>query len=89
MNLVTLPQTLFVFYGALVLTCGVGLGVIVGHNWKRRSAASEPEPTEALLRRVANLEHELDHATRELQRTLDDRDFMRELRPPRTRDVAA
>jgi hypothetical protein len=89
MDLVTLPQALFIFYGALVLTCGVGLGVIVGRNWKRRSAASEPEPTEALLRRVANLEHELDQATGELQRVLDDRDFMREVRPPRTRDVAA
>lgn len=89
MNLITLPQTLFVFYGALVLTCGVGLGVVVGRNWKRRGADSEPGPPEVLLRRVADLEHELDRATGELQRALDDRDFIRELRPPRTRDAAA
>jgi hypothetical protein len=42
MNLVTLPQSLFVFYGALVLMCGVGLGVVVGRNWKRRGAVTEP-----------------------------------------------
>jgi hypothetical protein len=89
MNLVTLPQTLFVFYGALVLTCGVCLGVIVGRNWKRRDAITEPEPPEVLLRRVVNLEHELGQATSELQRVLDDRDFTRELRRPGARDVAA
>ena len=89
MNLITLPQALFVFYGALVLTCGVGLGVVVGRNWKRRRAYSEPEPPEVLLRRVADLERELDRATDELQRALNDHDFIRELRPPRTRDAAA
>jgi hypothetical protein len=89
MSLVTLPQALFVFYGALVLTCGVGLGVVVGRNWKRRSTDREPEPPEVLLRRVADLEHELDQATGELQRARDDRDFIRELRPPRTREEAA
>jgi hypothetical protein len=38
---------------------------------------------------VADLERELDRATDELQRALDDRDFIRELRPPRTREEAA
>ncbi len=89
MNLITLPQALFVFYGALVLTCGVGLGVVVGRNWKRRRTDSEPEPPDVLLRRVSDLEHELHRATGELQRVLDDRDFIRELRPPRTRKGAA
>jgi len=89
MNLITLPQALFVFYGALVLTCGVGLGVVVGRNWKRRRVNSEPEPPDVLLRRVADLERELDRATGELQCALDDHDFIPELRPPRTRDAAA
>lgn len=89
MNLITLPQALFVFYGALVLTCGMALGVVIGRTWKRRGVDGEPEPPEMPLRRVADLERELDRATDELQRALGDRDFIRELRPPRTREEAA
>jgi hypothetical protein len=32
MDFVTIPQGLFVFYGALILGCGAGLGIIVGRN---------------------------------------------------------
>ena len=42
MNFVTLPQALFVFYGTLVLACGVGLGVIIGRNWGRRRTTLPP-----------------------------------------------
>jgi len=83
MDLVTLPQMLFVFYGALVLSCGVGLGMIVGRNWKRRQPPSAPQPPELLHRRVALLEQELETTSAELRRLLDDREFMRELRSPR------
>ena len=89
MDLVTLPQALLVFYGALVLSCGVGLGVVVGRNLKRRVAAGDPEPPEQLQRRVALLEQELDITNGELRRLLEDRSFMRELKPPGDRAAAA
>ena len=56
MDLVTLPQGLFVFYGALVLACGGVLGAIIGRNWKRLRAATEPEPPEVLRLRVLLLD---------------------------------
>jgi hypothetical protein len=89
MDFVTLPQGLFIFYGALVLCCGVSLGVIAGRNWKRRPTATEPQPPELMQRRIALLEQELDVTSAQLQRLLEDRDFMRELRPPRARITAA
>jgi hypothetical protein len=89
MDFVTLPHGLFLFYGGLVLSCGVILGVIVGRNWKRRARGSDPVPPEILQRRVALLEQQLDQTGAELQRLLDDRDFMRELRPPRAAAAAA
>ena len=87
MDFVTLPQWLFIFYGALVLCCGVGLGVIAGRNRKRRPTATEPP--ELMQRRIALLEQELDLTSAQLQRLLEDREFMRELRPPRARITAA
>ena len=89
MDLVTLPQPLFVFYGALVLACGVALGVIVGRNWKRRPVVKDPQPPELLQSRVALLEQELDLTRAELSRFVETREFMRELRPPRDRATAA
>ena len=82
MEFVTVPQALFAFYGGIVLSCGVALGVVVGRNLKRRPPASPLEP-ELLQNRVALLEQELDAATAELGRLTDDRAFMRELRSPR------
>ena len=89
MDLVTLPQALFVFYGALVLTCGVALGVIAGRRWSRPSSTTTPEPPDLPQQRVTLLELELDQASRELERLLADREYMRELRPPRPRSAAA
>jgi hypothetical protein len=89
MDLVSLPQALFVFYGALVLSCGVGLGVVLGRNLKRRIRANEPEPPEQLQRRVALLEQELEITSGELHRLVDDRQFMRELNRPRDHAAAA
>jgi hypothetical protein len=89
MEFVTLPQALFVFYGGLVLSCGIALGVVVGRNWKRRPPAGAPEPPELLQNRVALLEQELDITSAELRRLTDDRAFMRELRPPRDSAAAA
>ena len=89
MDFVTLPHGLFLFYGALVLSCGVTFGVIVGRNWKRRAALSDPTPPEILQRRMLQLEEELELTRADLQRLLDDRDFMRELRPPRPSASAA
>jgi hypothetical protein len=89
MNFVTLPQPLFIFYGALVLGCGVALGVIAGRNWRRRSIVSDPQPPELLQSRVALLEQELDLTRAELSRLVETREFMRELRPPRDRVAAA
>jgi hypothetical protein len=88
MEFVTLPHWLFLFYGALVLACGASLGVIVGRNWRRRPAATEPEPPELLQRRLLSLEQDLDLTRAELERLADDRDFMRELRRPRTQGAA-
>jgi hypothetical protein len=42
-----------------------------------------------MQRRVALLEEELDLTRVELQRLVDDREFMRELRPQQTRVAAA
>ena len=89
MDLVTLPHGLLEFYGALVLACGVVLGVVVGRTWKRTPAATDPEPPELLQRRVLLLEKDLDVTRAELERLVDDRDLMRELRRPRTRAGAA
>ena len=89
MEFVTLPQALFVFYGGLVLSCGIALGVVVGRNWKRRPPAGAPEPPELLQNRVALLEQELDITSAELRRLTDDRAFMRELQPPRDSAAAA
>ena len=89
MDLVTLPHGLLEFYGALVLACGVILGVVVGRNWKRRPTATDPEPPELLQRRVLLLEKDLDSTRTDLERLVDDRDLMRELRRPRTRAGAA
>ena len=89
MDLVTLPQSLFITYGAVVLACGATLGVLVGRHWKRRASPLPPEPPELLQRRVELLEEELDLTRRELTRLSDERDFMRELRPPRKSSAAA
>ena len=89
MDFVTLPQSLFIFYGALVLGCGAVLGVVVGRNWKRRSLPGTPEPPDLLHKRVALLEQELDLTRSELHRLVETREFMRELRPPRDRGAAA
>lgn len=89
MDLVTIPQTLLIFYGALILSCGGALGVIAGRHWKGRSTPSNPKPPELLNARVALLEQELDATNAELGRLRDERDFMRELRPPSNRVAAA
>jgi hypothetical protein len=83
MDMVMLPQALFIFYGALVLACGVGLGVVVGRQVRRSTTTPKLEPPDDVRRRIALLEEELDLTRHELQRLLDDRQFMRELRPPR------
>ena len=89
MDLVTLPHGLLEFYGALVLACGVVLGVVVGRNWKRRLTVTDPEPPELLQRKMLLLEKDLDATRTDLERLVDDRDLMRELRRPRTRVGAA
>ncbi len=89
MDLVTLPQSLFIFYGALVLSCGVVLGTVIGRNLLRRRPSPTPEPPELLQQRVALLEQELDQTVSQLARLTEERDFMRELKRPRTHGVAA
>lgn len=89
MDLVTLPHGLLEFYGALVLTCGVCLGLVVGRNLRRRPPATNPEPPELAQQRIQLLERDLDASRAELERLVDDRDFMRELRRPRSRLDAA
>ena len=44
MEFVILPQGLFIVYGALVLSCGIGLGAVLGRNLLRRRHAPIPEP---------------------------------------------
>jgi hypothetical protein len=88
MDFVTLPYGLFVFYGALVLGCGIGLGVVMGRNWARRRGESPP-PAEDLQRRVALLEEDLDLTDAALQQLLDERERVREFRSPRAHAVAA
>jgi hypothetical protein len=51
--------------------------------------ATDPQPPELLQSRVALLEQELDLTRAELSRLGEDREFMRELRPPRDRVSAA
>jgi len=89
MDLVTLPQGLFIFYGALVLSCGVVLGTVIGRNLLGRRQAPTPEPPELLQQRVALLEQELDLTVSQLARLTEERDFMRELKRSRTQGVAA
>ena len=83
MEFVTLPTGLFLFYGALVLGCGTVLGAIFGRNSVRRALTSPPQPPELIERRVAQLEDEIDAAHAALLRLTEEREFMRELRPPR------
>ena len=89
MELVILPQGLFIFYGALVLSCGVGLGTVLGRNLLRRRHAPIPEPPDLLQQRVALLAQELDETVAQLARLTEEREFMRELERPRPKSIAA
>ena len=89
MEFVILPQGLFIVYGALVLSCGVGLGTVLGRNLLRRRHAPIPEPPDLLQQRVALLEQELDATVAQLARLTEEREFMRELERPRPQGVAA
>lgn len=89
MSFVTLPQALFVFYGALVLSCGIALGIVVGRNWSRRAPTKSPDVQDELHRRVALLEQELEVTGSELRRVINEREFMRDLRSPRDSAEAA
>ena len=89
MDFVILPQGLFIFYGALVLGCGVVLGTVLGRNLLRRRQAPAPEPPDLLQQRVALLEQELDHTVTQLARLTEERDFVRELKRPRPQGFAA
>ena len=88
MDFVTLPYGLFVFYGALVLACGIGLGAVIGRNWPRHRG-KVPPPAELLQCRVALLEEDLDLTDAALQQLLDERERVREFRSPHSRDAAA
>ena len=87
MDFVTLPHGLFVFYGALVLGCGVVLGVVIGRNLRRRPAS--PPPDRLLQRRVDLLEEGLDLTDAAVERLVDDRERSRGLRSRRARPAAA
>ena len=89
MEFVMLPPGLFIFYGALVLSCGVGLGTVLGRNLLRRRHAPIPEPPDLLQQRVALLEQELDETVAQLARLTEEREFMRELVRPRPKSIAA
>ena len=89
MDLVTIPQSLLVAYGALVLVCGSVLGVIAARLWMRRVVQPQPEPPELLQARVMLLEQEMEAANAELRRLHEDEEFMRELRPPTNHEAAA
>jgi len=81
MDLVTLPQTLLVFYGGVVLSCGAVLGFILGRS--RYRTLSIPEPPDLLSRRVSLLEEELEDTRQELSELVAENRFLRELKAPR------
>ena len=87
MDFVTLPQGLFVFYGALVLSCGIGLGIVLTRNWARLRGQDSPPPSDLLQRRVALLEEDLDLTDAAVQQLVDEREH--EPRRPRARVAAA
>ncbi len=76
MDLVTLPQALFVFYGALVLGCGGTLGFILGRNFGRPRRVPPPDD---LSRRLRLVEEELEIAQSELVSLRDAGEFTRRL----------
>ena len=88
MDFVTLPYGLFIFYGGLVLACGIGLGAVIGRNWPGRRGNSPP-PAELLQRRVALLEEDLDLTDAALQHLIDERERVREPRMVENRATAA
>ena len=88
MDFVTLPYGLFVFYGALVLACWIGLGAVIGRNWPRHRG-KVPPPVELLQYRVSLLEEDLDLTDAALQQLLDERERVHEFRSPHSGAAAA
>jgi hypothetical protein len=83
-DLVMLSRNLFEFYGALVLGCGIVLGVIAGRVVRRMVAEPTTTPPELDRQRLLLLEHEVDAMQAEVERLRQERDFLDELRrPPR------
>jgi hypothetical protein len=82
MELVTIPQALLLFYGALVLGCGAALGVIAGRNLRGKEDPSMIRPPDPIERRVRILEEEVDSLRGELRDSEAERDFLRELTKP-------
>ena len=81
MDLIMLPQALFVFYGALILGCGSVLGFILGRNFQKE--ISEPDPPLLLERRISTLESELEDTQSELHRLKNESQFLSELHAPK------
>ncbi len=78
MELIVLPQALMIFYGAVVLACGGGLGYILGRNVRRRIGAG-PESPDTLDKRLGLVEDELGLAQSEILALREERDFLRRL----------
>ncbi len=89
MDVIMISRDLYMAYGVTLLGAGAVVGVIVARLLGRRAPRQVPPSPELLQRRLLLLEQELEHTNADVRRLLDDRDFMRELRPPRNRIAAA
>jgi hypothetical protein len=83
MDLVTIPQALLAFYGAVVLSCGAGLGIILGRNFGAKRQLPKPDGPDQLARRVQLLETELDEVRGVLEQPRAEHEFLRQLPPDR------
>lgn len=81
MDFVVIPQALLMFYGAVVLLSGGGLGFIAGRNRKRLE--NPPETPDLLERRISVLERELETTQAELTNLREESEFLRRLTSPR------
>jgi hypothetical protein len=83
MDLIVIPQTLMFVYGGIVLSSGLVLGFVAGRQKRLRKIDRHPDPQAPIDRRVEVLELEVEELRRELDATLAEKDFMRELGKPR------
>ncbi len=89
MDVVAISTNLLLAYGAIVLSAGAVVGVVIGRAmWPRRPLPG-PDSPEHLQRRVERLELDAEHTQALLERLLDRATRARELPPSGSRIRAA